>query len=170
MKHSILLGLSEIFLLIVISSSSYGQIAKSNHDSTELEGKFKHSKLYTNAISTRAKRDLYTRYKNAANEKWTSTNEGFNASFTSGEIKYRVYYNKKGYRLFTIRSYPEKYLLKDIRTQVRSSYFDYNIRWVEEIEKIFNPLVYVVLLEGEKEWIKLRIGDGEMSEWEKIDK
>ena len=159
-----------VFLLVGLSFYSQAQIAKSNSDSTEPEGKVKTNKLYRNEINSRAKRDFSNNYKNVSNETWRVTDEGFNVNFEVGEIKYSVRYDKKGYRLITLRSYSEKYLPKNIRTQVRSAYFDYNIKWVQEIEKNLNPLVYVVLLEGDKEWIKVRVGDGEMIEVEKLDK
>jgi len=155
---------------VFLAVTAYGQIAKSKSDSAEPEGKNKTNKLYSNEINSRAKRDFANRYKNVANEKWTVTSEGTNVSFTMGEIRCSVRYDKNGYRMFTLRSYPEKYLPKNIRTQVRSTYFDYNIKWVQEIAKNLNPIVYVVLLESDKEWIKVRVGDGELTELEKLDK
>jgi hypothetical protein len=159
-----------IFLLVLMSFQSYGQILRANFDSAEPEGKPKLNKVYTNDISSRARTDFATKYKDVSGEKWTITDEGYNVSFKIGEIKYSVRYDKKGYRLFTLRSYGEKQLPKNIRTLVRSTYFDYNIKWIEEIEKTLSPLVYVVLVEGDTEWIRLRIQDGEMIVMEKLDK
>jgi hypothetical protein len=170
MKHSIFTAFTGIFLLAAANFKSYGQVAASTTDSAEPAGKFKTNKVYNNEINSRARKDFMNRFKNVSNEKWTVTDMGFSVRFTIGEIRYNIRYDKKGNCLFNIRSYSEKYLAKNIRTLVRSTYFDYNIKWVEEIEKPFYPVVYVVLLEGDKEWIKVRVGDGELNELEKIDK
>jgi hypothetical protein len=159
-----------IFLLLGISFYTQAQIAKSSFDSTEPEGKFKNNKLYKNDIDSRARRDFSNNYKNVTDEKWTVTDEGFNVNFTIDEVKYSVRYDKKGYRLFTLRKYSEKNLPKNIRTLVRSNYFDYNIKSVDEISKPLMSIVYVVLLEGDKEWIKVKVQDGEMTEVEKLEK
>ena len=170
MRYILFTTVKIIFLLVGISFYSQAQIAKSISDSTEPEGKFKTNKLYRNEIDSRAKRDFSNTYKNVSNEIWTVTDEGYNVNFSIDEIRYSIRYDKKGYRLFTLRKYSEKQLPKNIRTLVRSTYFDYSIKSVDEIVKSLNPPVYVVLLEGDKEWIKVRVEDGEMTEIEKIDK
>src|SRR5262245_22175683 len=105
MKHSFTIVLTVI--LATLSFSGYAQIAKSNLDSTEPEGKVKNNKLYKNEINSRAKRDFLNNYKNVSNEIWNITDEGFSVNFTIDEIKYSIRYDKKGYRLFTLRKYSE---------------------------------------------------------------
>jgi hypothetical protein len=159
-----------IFLLIGISFYSQCQIAKSNTDSKEPDGKFKHNKLFRNEVNSAALRDFMKRYTAVSNEKWTVTDAGITASFVTGEISHSVCYDQKGNWVFTIRRFSEKYLPKNTRKLIRRSYSGYNIRGVEETEKSFNLISYLLLLESETEWIKLREKDGELIELEKISK
>jgi hypothetical protein len=51
---------------------------------------------------------------------------------------------------------------RDIRAQVKSTYYDYTITLVEEIEQINNPLVYLVHLADASTWKIVSVCDGEM--------
>jgi hypothetical protein len=159
-----------IFFIAGITFYSQAQIARTIPGSTEPEGMVKNVKLYRNQVSSKAIRDFMKRYKDVSNEKWTVTNAGITASFAIGEISHSVCYDEKGNWVFTVRRYLEKYLPKQIRRRFRNAYFDYNIKGVEETEKSFNLKVYLVLLENEAGWIKVRVEDGELSQVEKIKK
>ena len=52
----------------------------------------------------------------------------------------------------------------DLKETVRSSYHDYTIFQVQEIEQPLHPLNYIVHLEGKARLINLRIYNGEMQE------
>jgi hypothetical protein len=82
---------------------------------------------------------------------------------------YRVDYDK-GHWLHTIRTYDENELPKDIRHLVKSSYHDYNIYLVLEIEKPRDTFTYIVHLEGKTEWINVRVSSGVMDEFQKFQK
>jgi len=58
----------------------------------------------------------------------------------------------------------------EVRRLVASSYLDYSIRTVEEIEAPHNILFYVIHLEGETNWINIKVSDYEINELEKIKK
>jgi hypothetical protein len=98
--------------------------------------------------------------------------------FILDDINYRVDYDKKGIWLHTIRTYNENKLPSDVRHLVKSSYYDYNIIVVQEIEIPWEPFMdfptdlftYIVHLEGKTKLINLRVSNGEMDEWEKFDK
>jgi len=58
----------------------------------------------------------------------------------------------------------------EVRRLVVSSYLDYSIRTVEEIEAPHDLKFYVIHLEGEKDWINIKVSDNEINELEKIKK
>src|SRR5262252_8206089 len=82
---------------------------------------------------------------------------------------YRVDYDK-GRWLHTLRTYDESALPTDIRRLVKSSYHEYDIYLVLEIEKPRDSFTYVVHLEGKTEWISVRVSRGRMDELEKFQK
>jgi len=96
--------------------------------------------------------------------------DGFRAKFTVDGIKYRVDYDKKGNYQHTERTYSEKYLPNDIRSIVKSTYYDYAITQVEEVTKPHTETTYVVHLEGKQNWINVRVQNGEIEEFQKFGK
>ncbi|HMG66987.1 MAG TPA: hypothetical protein VK588_04840 [Chitinophagaceae bacterium] len=95
---------------------------------------------------------------------------GFVAKYRFDDVDYRVSYDNNGRWLYTVRVYNESKLPRNMRREVKSSYPDYAIVLVEEIEKPANAYTYVVHLEGKDSWIKLRVSNGEMDEWQKFNK
>jgi hypothetical protein len=159
-----------IFLVVGISFYCHGQIAKTIADSTEREGKFKKNKLYRNQVNSRAIRDFVKRYSEVSNEKWTVTEAGITAGFVLGGIGHSICYDENGNWISTVRRYTEKHLQKTIRRWVKNAYSDYNIKGVEETEKSFNKIIYLVLLENEAGWLKVRVEEGALSVLERINK
>jgi hypothetical protein len=128
------------------------------------------SSVDPNNLKSRAVRNFVRSYKNVSNEKWYNVQDGFIAMFILDDINYRVDYDKKGNWLHTIRTYNENKLPPDVRHLVKSSYYDYNISLVQEIETPREPFTYVVHLDGKTKLINLRVSNGEMDEWQKFEK
>jgi len=121
-------------------------------------------------INLKAIRNFNRSFKNVSNEKWYEADDASIVTFTSGDIEYRVDYYKKGYWLHTMRTYDETKMEGDLRHTIKSTYYDYEINLVHEIESPNAPLTYIVQLIGKAKVIILRIHDGEMEEWQKFDK
>jgi hypothetical protein len=113
-------------------------------------------------MASRALKDFQKSFQDVANADWTATSEGgFVANFTENNVKSTVYYNSNGRWMHTIKRYDEKQLPKDIRQLVRSTYYDYNITSVEEVN-VNLQVIYLVHIHGENHSKTLRIADGEM--------
>jgi hypothetical protein len=61
-----------------------------------------------------------------------------------------------------MKYYEENRLPRNIRAQIKSTYFDYKIFIVQEIESAEHPTTYIVNLQGDSEWIKVKLCQGEM--------
>jgi hypothetical protein len=125
---------------------------------------------YLNNISTKAVRNFKNAFKNVRDEKWYEMPDGFRANFTLGSIRHRLDYDKKGNWLHTIRYYDEKNLPTDVRRLVVSTYLDHKITCVEEVETSLNNLFYVIHLEGQANWINIKVSALEIVELGKITK
>jgi len=163
--------------MLLIGLISYGQatvpklkFSEKISPSQKVVSKAASITLHRRDVNSKAVRNFVRTHKNVFNEKWYKLPGGFVARFLINDVDYRVDYDKKGNWFSTIRTYDESKLPKDIRHVVKSSYYDYSIILVREIERPSATFTYVVLLEGKTELINLRITNDEMDEWQKFKK
>jgi len=121
------------------------------------------------SINAKAVKSFSKSYKKQSNAAWFTIEDGFVAIFTEGGVKTRVYYDTKGRLIGDIRSYMEDNLPKDIRHQVKSTYYDFDIFHVNEVT-VGNTKVYLVKIEDKTSFKTIRIQDGEMTETEAFQK
>jgi hypothetical protein len=115
----------------------------------------------TSGISFKAIKDFNKSFKGATAVDWYKIVDGFLATFTQDNKFNRAFYDKKGNPTFTITYYDGKKLPRDIRAMVKSTYYDYDIPYVEEVNG-GGKVVYFVHLEDEKSWKKLRVSEDGM--------
>jgi hypothetical protein len=118
-----------------------------------------------NDINVNALRHFAKNFNEASSERWYATRDLYVALFSVRDIDYRVDYNSRnGNWIETFRTYSESKMSPDLKQSVKSSYYDYTIFQVQEIEQPLHPVNYIVHLEGKAKLINLRIYDGEMEE------
>ncbi|TKK71543.1 hypothetical protein FC093_00515 [Ilyomonas limi] len=116
-----------------------------------------------NNINIQVIRDFINNYKEANNEAWYSTGDAFVAKFSIGRVSTTVTYKKNGEWLYTIKNYFENDMTKELRTLVKSSYYDYQIVKIEEIEVPRKERsIFLIYVQDTKKIIILRVYDGEM--------
>ncbi|HMI61420.1 MAG TPA: hypothetical protein VK518_10935 [Puia sp.] len=122
-------------------------------------------------VSPKALRDFSRTYKGIGDAQWIQLKEGgFVCEFTDKMILSRVIYDKKGNWLHTIAGYGGDKLAKDKRAMVRSTYYDYDITYVDEIDLPGNKKVYLIHLQDEKSIKIIRICNDEMEMIEEYEK
>ena len=171
----VLIGISGIWLLISTAIAANGQFAS---NSIKPSGRFiilnktepGNSPGLVGRVNPPVIRNFLKTYKDVSGEKWIEVKEGFIAMFNYNDMDYQVAYTKKGNLLRTIRSYNEDKMQPDLRQIVKSTYYDYEITRVHEIEIPLSLVTYVVQLAGKKEIIDLRIYDGEIEVMRKFNK
>lgn len=163
-----------VLVLLIIGYCASTQDLKNNavsENSFALNKTVQHtSDIYSNSISIKAIRNFKKRYKNIDDEKWHEMPDGWRATFILEDVRYRLDYDIKGNWLHTIKYYTEKKLPLEVRRLVASSYLDYNIRTVEEIEIPKGSVFYIVHLEGLNKWINIKVCEFEIIELENIRK
>lgn len=125
--------------------------------------------LGASEVSNNALNDFSRKYKDASNVTWTSTEEVVSVYFTKNDVKMRSTYNNKGKWEYTIAYYNVTQAPKNIVTQINSNYYDKTIVQVTEIKRRTNT-VYLVKMEDTTSFLTVRVMDGEIEFFEKINK
>ena len=177
MKKMVFIGFAVIFLAGAISIAARGQLAVPNVQPSKGVVSYARSvtkdvsaPAYRNDINVRAVRHFLINFNNASDEKWYDAPDRFVAMFTLNNTDYRIDYDKKGNWIETFRTYGETKLPPDVRDIVKSSYYDYTIFLVQEIENPLDTVTYFIHLDGKTKLINLRICKGEIEEWQNFNK
>ncbi|MFI5187139.1 MAG: hypothetical protein ACHQF0_10465 [Chitinophagales bacterium] len=182
MKKNLLTSFTGLSLLLVICIAANGQLASTNMQPSEdivSSGKLLANSISVdrNNVNSKVVKNFVRSFNTVSNEKWFELQDGFVALFSLDVIHYQVAYGKNGTWLYTIRTYDETKLPVDVRRLVKSTYYDYNITVIQEIERDpqtferdSNTLTYLIHLEGKTNWITLKVCNGEMEESQKFNK
>ena len=170
-----------LIALVIVSATTLGGISGakaqivSNSNSLEYQMNATETKKTMNeleAISPRAIKDFAYTHKNVTGESWMKTKDGFSVRFISDDIRTSVYYDRKGNWAGTVKLYSEGKMPRELRHIVKSTYYDYNIVYTQEIETIESDGVptYLICVDDKTKIKMIRIRDGEMSEWKEFTK
>jgi hypothetical protein len=122
------------------------------------------------AVNRKAVRDFQSRCAEAKDEKWYSVAKGFVVHFMMDGFRDRLYYDKKGHWMYSLRYIDEKKLPREVRNQVKSVYFDFDIKLVEIVE-VPDHKVYLIHLEDATVLKIIRVSDeGEMDLYKEFTK
>ena len=177
MKNSSFRYLTGSFLFIALVHGAYAQTSKLHNeltnpsskevayanDAKELESLSGAGDAMT-SINTKAVKSFSKSYKKS-HATWFAIPDGFVAIFSENGIKTKVYYDNKGRLIGDIQTYQEDKLPKEIRHQVKSTYYDFNIMVVNELT-VGSEKVYLVKIEDKTSFMTLRLQNGEMTETE----
>jgi len=119
---------------------------------------------YINNINVSAVRDFVKRFHDQDNARWFKLKDAsLIVKFERPDIGFRVAYSSKGSWIYTLQSYHEKQMPRDVRATVKSTYYDYSITQVEEIDHVDGvATVYIVHVKDDESWKTLRVCNGEM--------
>jgi hypothetical protein len=121
-------------------------------------------------VNAKAIKDFSTRFTDANNAQWFADRNGFVSYFVKDGYGDRVFYDKKGHWQYSLLFYNETKLPRDVRSAVRSIYFDMNITLVEEVQTQ-NGKVYIVHIEDKSDIKILKVNDaGEMEIMQELTK
>lgn len=101
------------------------------------------------SVHARVIRDFVLRFDRVSTARWMPEKKGSTMYFTKDGFNNRAGYDANGRWLYTLVSYDEGQLPRDIRATVKQEYYDYAITVVQEIQNS-NGRAYFVHLEDEK--------------------
>lgn len=116
-------------------------------------------------VSERVSKNFAKDFSNATNPVWTKTADGFMVRFTSNGIQNCAYLTRQGVCESRIRYYSETELPVAIRSQVKRTYYDFEITSVKEVYH-HNTTTYLITVADAKTWKVIRVLDGETDVWE----
>lgn len=125
---------------------------------------------YVNNISIKAARDFAERYPEVEEPRWYIAKNGFIVRFELDSIDSRSAYNLRGAWVYTIKVYPEKKMARSVRHLVKSTYYDYTITQIEEIDRPNEHKVYIVHMYDSTTWKNVQVRDGELKVLEEFKK
>ena len=173
MKKQLLRFVSGFIPALALFSQVNAQVAKASFEfnlkeaiSTEaLSYAAVNNETNTANVSNRALKDFTKSFKGAENVSWFAMKDGFIACFKEDGVESKAYYDQKGRWTATIRTYKENKLPRDVRKQVKSTYYDYAINQINEV-KVGEITAYLVRIEDEETFKTIRVIDGEMDVYE----
>lgn len=117
-------------------------------------------------INFKAVSDFKNTYTDISDETWEVKKNGYVARFTFNSVITMNYYDKKGRWLHSIQRYDETKLPGNVRALVKSTYYDYSITLVQEINVKRNSEkpIFIVHIKYNDTFKTIRVCDGEMEE------
>lgn len=130
--------------------------------------KVKTTAVNPSSANTKAVNDFNKRFNKTADVRWISDKDGFVSYFKVDGFTNKVCYDKKGNWEYSMISYNESKLPKDVRTIVKSDYYDMAITLVREVQTPKGK-GYVVNLEDKTSIRIVKVNDqGEMETIQEI--
>jgi len=120
---------------------------------------------YRSSVNTKAMRSFKKMFATVEGEKWYEYKGAYAAVFVSGDVRFRVEYDSRGYWSATEKDYYEAKLDRAVRKVVKSVYFDYTISSIREIttNAFFTDPIYIIHIEDAISFKNVAVYDGEMS-------
>ncbi len=123
-------------------------------------------------INVKAVKNFKRSYKDASNETWATTADGFTASFNAAGISNKIFYDTKGKWSGSLKGYTEDKMDADVRSIVKNSYAGYKINYVKEVETpaSLGAPTYIVYIENNNSIKLVRVCNGDMDVYQEFQK
>ena len=154
-----------LLLLIIVSNISYSQ----DTGITALPPVTVTSKTTTANVSEKVTKAFKVAFKDAEDLQWVKLNKNFLVNFIVNQQQNSALFRKNGFMIYHLAFGGEKSLPVDIRKIIKPNYYDYNITKVVKVNEAGRN-IWVVNLEDTKNFIIVRVENGELEEVQKLNK
>ena len=100
-------------------------------------------------------------YNNASNVVWHMSQEGSSARFTIDGISHRVFYNKRGRWISTIKNIPAERLPKYVVNRIKCHYPAYKVFFAQHVRTPIGQS-FVASIEKENSWKQIKLVGSEI--------
>jgi hypothetical protein len=118
-------------------------------------------KISKTTVNLKALKDFEKSFRKISNETWFKVPGGVIANFLSKGIDFRIKYDENGRWMYTLLTYSEDKLPADVRSLVKSRYYDYEIQFCNEYQ-LPKSSIYVIKMQDDQSVRTIKIVDGEM--------
>jgi hypothetical protein len=165
MKKSIFLFVNAACLLSVLFIDCQGQTAMNFNEDLSAH-KFtmvSESGGWTGEnVNSKAEENFTKAYQQATAVEWSALQDkSWVCRFSMNNIFYKAFYNRNGQWLGTVSGYDGNKLNKSISDQVKRTYDDYHIVFVNQINLAAYRIIYIVEIQNEKSIKKIRMANDE---------
>lgn len=115
------------------------------------------------SVNMKVVRSFRANYPEVSGEKWRLSNGQFIVSFFVGVVQYKIVYTKDGSLVYSLKMYEETDLPKRIRAMVKSIYYDYDIKTVQELSRK-GKVVFFIQMRDAYKWKSVQVCEGELIE------
>jgi hypothetical protein len=119
------------------------------------------SNVPLNEISTHAFRHFHRQFRDAKEENWDKTDDGYIVWFTENAHRNQAYYDRRGSFLYTLKYMAGPDVPNDLRERVNHRYPGYSINVVTEVNT-GDKIVYLVNMIGDHCIQTVSVHDGMM--------
>lgn len=123
----------------------------------------------SSAVTKEVNKAFKSTFPDAENLKWYKLDKDYLAKFIMSDMSHNALFKKNGYLKYDVSYGSENNLPPDILKQVQSSYENFKITRVFNVTQA-NRNIWVVNLEGLKNYVVVRVEDGELEEVNKFAK
>jgi hypothetical protein len=114
------------------------------------------------AITKKVSESFDRLFKGAVKPIWYKADKRFIVNFILDDQKHKAEFTKGGQLLYVLVYGNEEHMPQDVRTVVKSKYFDYNITSTVKID-VDGKTIWLVNIEDARQFYVLRVEDGDMS-------
>jgi hypothetical protein len=166
MKKSNLILLTGIALMSFISVTSRAQVAMNSLKaiSAGQDGIISNSKSGTEgSVNLKAEKNFKKDYRQTNGAEWSILSDSsLVCRFFMNNILYRAFYTTHGRWMGSISSYDANKLDKGVYDKIKSTYYNFRIVFVNQIDRVNEKTIYIVEIQDEKSIKNLRVDDDEM--------
>jgi len=159
--------MKKLAVIMLFALAAFSQVAFAQNSTPFKVDAHKFAEEYDAAAKTTTNTrvlDNFSRmFKDASNVMWSKDKHVDRVYFESKGKVTRAAFNQKGQFLYSITSYGEEYLPKDILMMVKDTYFGKSIFGVSEVNAL-GKTAYIIILEDKTSWLHIKVLDNEISE------
>lgn len=114
---------------------------------------------------TKAVKNFKRSHPDVTNESWRIENDYFFVTYRIDDINYKIAYTPEGHVDYSLRMYKENNLPSRVRSALKSTYYNYQITDVQELD-LKTEIIYLIKLTDTYTWKTIRVNNGDLEEIE----
>jgi hypothetical protein len=159
--------MKKLAVIMLFALAAFSQVAVAQNSTPFKVDAHKFAEEYEasakTSTNTRVMNNFSRMFRDASNVIWSKDKHVDRAYFQANGKTTRAAFNEKGQFLYSITTYGEEFLPKDILMMVKDTYYGKSIFGVSEVNAL-GKTAYIIILEDKTSWLHIKVLDNEISE------